>query len=322
LRRVDGLLGEGECPLRVERLLWDGWSRLVGSGDVLETGTRSRSVTLEAREQLLDYIANPATRSSLHAYVRRRGLEDSAEDLVQTVLCDALAVEAVPERDSELPRWLTGIARNKVVDEHRRRARWKRADLPEDLEAPRSSDARDLLQRIAREVVEPEERRALDWLVREHEGDSLYLIALDQALEPSTLRQRICRLRRALRARYLAPLVVVLGLGSAWAVHDAGAERPAVSMSEASSPYSGTWRVVTTSPAKYARLGLSVRIDGGVVRVIGPTAALSRDLVIESVVKNQVTLRSGKSVWVARFEQLAPDHLRLSSSRGSVELQR
>jgi DNA-directed RNA polymerase specialized sigma24 family protein len=153
-------------------------------------------VTMQAREQLLDYIANPATRTSLHAYVRRRGLGDSADDLVQTVLCDALAVEAVPERNSELPRWLTGIARNKVVDEHRRRSRWKRADVTEDLEAPRSTEARELLRRIAREVVEPEERRALGWLVREHEGDSLYLIALDQALEPSTLRQRICRLRK------------------------------------------------------------------------------------------------------------------------------
>ena len=158
-------------------------------------------MTAEAREQLLDYIADPATSTSLHAYARRRGLADSAEDLVQTVLCEALAVEAVPERNSELPRWLTGILRNKVVDEQRRRSRWKRAELPDDLEAPRSSDARELLQRIAREVVEPEERRALDWLVREHEGDPLYLIALDQALEPSTLRQRICRLRKSLRAR-------------------------------------------------------------------------------------------------------------------------
>ena len=85
-------------------------------------------MTMEAREQLLDYIANPATRTSLHAYVRRRGLGDSADDLVQTVLCDALAVEAVPERNSELPRWLTGIARNKVVDERRRRSRGARPE--------------------------------------------------------------------------------------------------------------------------------------------------------------------------------------------------
>ncbi|HXK19694.1 MAG TPA: sigma factor, partial [Polyangiaceae bacterium] len=98
-------------------------------------------MTLEAREQLLDYLKSPATRSSLQAYVRRRGLSDSADDLVQTVLCDALAAPAVPDRSSELPRFVTGIARNKVVDEHRRRARWKRADVPDELEAPRSTEA-------------------------------------------------------------------------------------------------------------------------------------------------------------------------------------
>jgi DNA-directed RNA polymerase specialized sigma24 family protein len=280
-------------------------------------------VTLEAREQLLDYIANPATRSSLHAYVRRRGLADSADDLVQTVLCDALAVEAVPERDSELPRWLTGIARNKVVDERRRRSRWKRAELPEDAEAaPRSTEARDLLHRIASEVVEPEERRALDWLVREHEGDSLYLIALDQALEPNTLRQRICRLRKSLRARYLVALLAVLGLGGAWAALPAAPELSPAGLTEQLSPYAGTWRVTATTPAKYQSLGLTVHIHGGHVRVVGPTEALSRELRIQSVSEDGVTLRSGKSVWVARLEKLGPNRLRLSTARGAVELSR
>jgi DNA-directed RNA polymerase specialized sigma24 family protein len=280
-------------------------------------------VTAEAREQLLDYIANPATRSSLHAYVRRRGLADSADDLVQTVLCDALAVEAVPERNSELPRWLTGIARNKVVDERRRRSRWKRADLPEEAEAPpRSSEARDLLHRIAREVVEPEERRALDWLVREHEGDSLYLIALDQALEPSTLRQRICRLRKSLRARYLVALLAVLGLGGAWAALPAAPELSPAGVTEQLSPYAGAWRVTATTPAKYQSLGLTVHIDGGHVRVVGPTEALSRELTIQSVSEDRVTLRSGSSVWVARLEKLGPNRLRISTARGAVELSR
>jgi DNA-directed RNA polymerase specialized sigma24 family protein len=280
-------------------------------------------VTVEAREQLLDYIANPATRSSLHAYVRRRGLADSADDLVQTVLCDALAVEAVPERDSELPRWLTGIARNKVVDERRRRSRWKRAELPEDVEAaPRSTEARDLLHRIASEVVEPEERRALDWLVREHEGDSLYLIALDQALEPNTLRQRICRLRKSLRARYLVALLALLGLGGAWAALPAAPELSPAGVTEQLSPYAGTWRVTATTPAKYQSLGLTVHIDGGHVRVVGPTEALSRELIIQSVSEDRVTLRSGKSVWVARLEKLGPNRLRLSTARGAVELSR
>jgi DNA-directed RNA polymerase specialized sigma24 family protein len=279
-------------------------------------------VTAEAREHLRLYIANPATRSSLHAYVRRRGLADSADDLVQTVLCDALAVEAVPERNSELPRWLTGIARNKVVDERRRRARWKRAELDDEPQAPRSSEARDLLRRIASEVVEPEERRALDWLVREHQGDSLYLIALDQALEPSTLRQRICRLRKSLRARYLAALVLALGLGTVWAAHDPGARGDESSASDVLSPYAGSWHVSDATSAQYRRLQLRVSADGRHVRVFGPSEALSRELWVERLAGDQLSLRSGKSAWVVRLERLGPDHLRLSGARGSVELRR
>lgn len=279
-------------------------------------------MTAEAREHLLHYIANPATRSSLQAYVRRRGLSDSAEDLVQTVLCDALAVEAVPERNSELPRWLTGIARNKVVDERRRRARWKRAELDDEPEAPHSTEARDLLRRIARDVVEPEERRALDWLVREHEGDSLYLIALDQALEPSTLRQRICRLRKSLRARYLVALLVALGLGSAWAAHDPNAANSSASTSASLSIYAGAWQVTAGAPAHYGHLQARVSEDGSHVRVSGPSEALSRELVVERVVADQVTLRSGSSVWIVRLERLGPAHLRLSGPRGAIELRR
>ena len=52
-------------------------------------------MTAEPREQLLDYLQRPATRRSLDAYVRRRGLSDSADDLVQTVLCDALGTQAL-----------------------------------------------------------------------------------------------------------------------------------------------------------------------------------------------------------------------------------
>jgi DNA-directed RNA polymerase specialized sigma24 family protein len=280
-------------------------------------------VTAEAREHLLDYIAQPATRSSLHAYVRRRGLGDSADDVVQTVLCDALAAQVVPERSSELPRFLTGIARNKVVDEQRRRARWKRAELPDDLEAPKESEARQLLRRIQDDVVEPEERRALGWLVREHAGDSLYLLALEQALAPSTLRQRICRLRKSLRLRYLAPLALALALGTGWAAfHAEGAAAPVAGVTSAAlAPYAGNWRVIDVEPAKYRTLGLSVRIDGAKVGVFGGGEQLG-SVVIEQASGESVTLRSGKSVWNARLERISTDQLRLTTSRGFVELKR
>jgi DNA-directed RNA polymerase specialized sigma24 family protein len=279
-------------------------------------------VTAEARERLLDYIANPATRTSLQAYVRRRGLSDSADDLVQTVLCDALTVEAVPERTSELPRFITGIARNKVVDEQRRRARWKRAELPEDVEAPRSAEARDVLRRIERDVVEPEERRALGWLVREHHGDSLYLMALEQALEPSTLRQRICRLRKSLRARYLAPLAFALGLGAAGSLFQPAAPPASLRPIEAVTRYAGQWNVVEVAPAKYSGMARHVTIGAGRVRVFGPAEALGRELLVERLVGDQVTLRSGTSVWSGRLVPLPGERLRLTTPRGSVVIER
>src|SRR5690349_17070100 len=124
--------------------------------------------TAVPREALRQYIASPRTRSALHAYARRRGLAESADDVVQTVLCDALAAPAIPVQGEELPRWLNGIASHKVADEHRRRARWSASEPPE-ASAEDSDEARDLLRRIEGEVATPEERQALEWLVREHQ---------------------------------------------------------------------------------------------------------------------------------------------------------
>lgn len=279
-------------------------------------------MTLEARERLLDYIARPSTHSALQAYVRRRGLSDSADDVVQTVLCDALTVEAVPDRVSELPRFLTGIARNKVVDEQRRRARWKQSELPDDLEAPRSSDARDLLRRIEHDVVDPDERRVLEWVVREHAGDTLYLQAVEQALSPATLRQRICRLRKSLRARYLAPaLIVLLGLGSAWSVQESGSVAPSALASGGLAAYAGEWRVIAVTPAKFSGVALSVSVHEASVTVHGPAGA-TRELTLARLSGDRVVLRSGKLEWAVRLEQPSPTRLRLSGPRGSVELER
>jgi DNA-directed RNA polymerase specialized sigma24 family protein len=260
----------------------------------------------------------------LQAYVRRRGLSDSADDVVQTVLCDALAVEAVPDRASELPRFVTGIARNKVVDEQRRRARWKQAELPEDLEAARPNDARDLLRRIERDLVDPDERRALEWVMREHAGDSLYLQALEQALEPSTLRQRVCRLRKSLRARYLGPLLVAaLGFAGAWAWPQTQPEPPETpsTASEAAAVYAGEWRVVAVTPAKFAGLAQRVSVSGTRVVVHGPAGA-TRQLLVTQLSGERAVLRSGSSEWVVRLERPSTDRLRLSGPRGSVELER
>jgi DNA-directed RNA polymerase specialized sigma24 family protein len=280
-------------------------------------------LTTHAHRALRQYVAQPATRSSLRAYVRRRGFLDDADDLVQTVLCDALAVQAVPAEAADLPRFITGIASRKVADERRRRARWKHAELPE-LGVTMAPEATDLLARIDADLTEPEQRRSLDWLLREHAGDSLLEIAREHALRPETLRQRICRLRRHLRAVHVWPLALLLGLG--WAVASFARPRTARAPSDeavsALAAYEGTWRVVDWAPSRYPAQGLSVVIRQGAARVHSSTGGLERDMQFQFRNEKRVTLRAGNSVWDAQVSSADAAHLKLTTARGFVELER
>ena len=76
------------------------------------------------------------------------------------------------------------------------------------------------------------------------------------------------------------------------------------------------------APAHYGHLQARVSDDGSHVHVFGPSEALARELVVERVVADRITLRSGSSVWVVRLEQLGQGHLRLSGPRGVIELRR
>ncbi len=276
-----------------------------------------------AREALLQYVARPATRSQLNAYVRRRGLPDDADDVVQTVLCDALAVQAVPVQADDVPRWLTGIARRKVADEHRRRARCHPAELP-DAGALTYPEVPDLLRRIQSELVEPEQRRTLGWLLREHAGDSLQDIARELGIDPRAVRQRVCRLRRYLRARYVWPLIAALTFGGGLAaLQRQNAFRPAVSEAAASlSHYDGTWRVVSAGPDRYGALEVRVLVRAGTARVEGATGALLGEVVLSPEATQRLTLRAGDRIWYAVISSNGGDHIRLTSDRGFVELER
>lgn len=255
--------------------------------------------------------------------MRRRGFLDDADDLVQTVLCDALAVQAVPAEVADLPRFVTGIARRKVADERRHRARWKRAELPE-LAVTTVPEATDLLARIDASLTEPEQRRSLEWLLREHAGDSLLEIAREQALHPATLRQRICRLRRHLRAVHVWPLALLLALGFSVALLEPArtAFPPSANTVRALAPFEGTWRVVAWGPGQYPAQGLSVVIHDGGARVQSPAGIVERELQFEIRAGNRVTVRAGSAVWEARFSSSDATHLRLTSARGFVELER
>lgn len=270
-----------------------------------------------------EYIAAPSTRAHLHAYARHRGLGDAAEDVAQTVLCDALAVQAVPVEDQDLPRWLNGIARHKICDEQRRRARWGGEEPPEGAVAP-NREAEDLLRRIRAELVDPGERQALDWLVREHAGETLVEMARAEALAPQTLRQRLARFRRKLRARYLAPAAVLLALGVSGVYWTGPVSAPGAALgSSAAAAFAGSWRVVDVAPARYRSLDLRVVIapDGG-ARVLAADGVVERKLSLEQLTAESVVVRSGDRSWRCRIEQLDADHFKLSSASGYVVLAR
>jgi len=279
-------------------------------------------MTTQAHAALRRYVAEAATRSSLRAYVRRRGFFDDADDLVQTVLCDALAVQAVPAEAEDLPRWITGIARRKVADERRRRARWKHEELP-DFGALTHPEHADLLKRIDAELAEPEQRRSLGCLLSEHAGNSLLEIAREQALRPETLRQRICRLRRHLRAIHLLPLLLVLGLGSlALPRYRAHAVRPSVEAVTELARYQGRWRVLAAAPNAYLAERLQVLVGVGSARVINSTGLIERELQVEALGQNRLRLRAADSVWEVTLSSVDRNHIKLNGPRGFVELER
>jgi DNA-directed RNA polymerase specialized sigma24 family protein len=279
-------------------------------------------VTDALRTPVLDalrrYISEPSTRTTLRAFVRRRGFSADADDVVQTVLCEALAARVLPNDPLDIPRWVTGILKNKVADAERRRARWRFTELPEwSTPAPRP-EVNDLLTRIQADVAETPHRRALGWLFREHAGDSLLEIARQEAIEPTSLRQRICRLRRYLRARYVGPLVVLLAL-TAGASAVRTQESAFGTSAQLSASYTGTWRVAQASPEKYA--GLVVVITESTVEVQGPSGILLREMSIERVSDDRVRLRSGDSVWDASLKADG-NTLELRSEQGFVRLER
>jgi DNA-directed RNA polymerase specialized sigma24 family protein len=151
------------------------------------------------RSDFHDVLASPFVRRRLTAMVSKRVPSHATEDVVQSVLCDALAAEAVPEVEA-VPRWLSAIARNKVADFHRRvRRRAEVASIEPSTEDPVVE--RDLLGHAA--SIAPD-RRALEWIVRVEHGESFEEIARAEKLPAPAVRQRVSRLRRALRAALLA----------------------------------------------------------------------------------------------------------------------
>lgn len=157
-----------------------------------------------------DPLGDPTLRRSLADFVRRRVPSADVDDVVQTVLVEALAAPERPTDASELRRWVLGIARHKVVDFHRRATREPPMELP-DIEASPPPIEERALARWAEEQAGSagDAQKTLAWMAREGEGEKLEAIAAEEKVPAARVRQRVSRMRRWMKERWTAELAAV-----------------------------------------------------------------------------------------------------------------
>jgi RNA polymerase sigma factor (sigma-70 family) len=174
----------------------------------------SQAMPTESPSSANDSLGDPALRRALSDFVRRRVPSAEVDDVVQTVLVEALAAPNRPRDPAELKRWLLGIARHKVVDHHRRATREPPTELPELEASPAPLEARSLVEWAEEQAgSEGEAQKTLAWMAREGEGEKLEAIAAEEKVPAARVRQRVSRMRRWMKERWTAELAAVAMLG-------------------------------------------------------------------------------------------------------------
>jgi DNA-directed RNA polymerase specialized sigma24 family protein len=160
-------------------------------------------------------LANPVLHAELKRFLARRLGDTDAEDLVQATLAEALASPNLPVDPEGVRRFVFGIARHKLIDHFRGRGR-ETSDDDSEAAAPSGDGVgvRDLMRWAERELPpEGDAQRTFEWMLREGDGERLEQIAEEEQIPAPRVRQRVSRLRRYLRARWVAQ-AAVLGLGT------------------------------------------------------------------------------------------------------------
>ncbi len=156
---------------------------------------------------------DPDLRSALVAMVRKRVPESEVEDIVQQALAEAIESPHAPQDSESLRRWIFGVAKNKVVDYHRRAGR-ESFDLPDVEGTPAPHLEADLLRWAEKNLPEGDEnQKTLDWMLREGEGEKLESIAASEKLPPPRVRQRVSRLRRHFKENWQREVAMLAALG-------------------------------------------------------------------------------------------------------------
>jgi RNA polymerase sigma factor (sigma-70 family) len=158
-------------------------------------------------------LGEPALRKQLEDFVRRRVPPGEVEDVVQTVLCDALASARRPEDPTELTKWVIGIARHKVVDVHRSHRREPPAEPTEIEASPPPIEERGMAMWAEEQAGSTRDaQQTLAWMAREGEGEKLEAIASEEKIPAARVRQRVSRMRRWMKERWLAELAAAAAL--------------------------------------------------------------------------------------------------------------
>lgn len=158
-------------------------------------------------------VFGPDLRSALIAMVRKRVPESEVEDIVQSTLADAIESPHAPTDSESLRRWIFGVAKNKVVDYHRRAGR-ETFEVPEVAGKPAHHVEADLLRWAEKHLPPGEENKTtLDWMLREGEGEKLEWIAETEKVPAPRVRQRVSRLRRHLKAHWQKEVALLATLG-------------------------------------------------------------------------------------------------------------
>lgn len=155
----------------------------------------------------------PDLRAALIAMVRRRVPESEVEDIVQQALAEAIESPHAPKESEALRRWIFGVAKNKVVDYHRRAGR-ESFELPDVAGTPAPHVEADLLRWAEKNLPDgAENQKTLDWMLREGEGEKLESIAESEKLPPPRVRQRVSRLRRHFKENWQREVALLAALG-------------------------------------------------------------------------------------------------------------
>lgn len=146
--------------------------------------------------------------------VRKRVPESEVEDIVQSTLADAIESPHAPQDSESLRRWIFGVAKNKVVDYHRRAGR-ESFEIPENVAGKAAPHIEADLLRWAEKNLPPgeENKTTLDWMLREGEGEKLEWIAENENVPAPRVRQRVSRLRRHLKQHWQKEVALLAALG-------------------------------------------------------------------------------------------------------------